>query len=383
MLLLHVLFLAIGAASAATAATSKLASRDAPLLKPDRDEFYQTPAGFESKPPGAILRKRAVPYPIDATLEGAPVGYASAHQVLYRTTDSFGKAIATVIEEAANLGCAPSYTLQQGAEQKTHLDDLLAGLQSGSINDALKKDANNPAGYATLDGIRATLASSSFTSISAHATSLIWGYSSGSLSGGFAAELQPKYAPELNLAGAALGGTIPDILNALLTVNKGFYAGIIAIGIIGLKNEYPKIASLIESQLVPSKADALGLAKKQCLGGAIQSFQNQDIFDYVKDRTIFNSTQVKEVLDANNMSHAAPSIPLLIYKAGSDETSPATDTDRLVQFYCKQKTSVEYVHVSGAEHLSLLTDSAPRASAWLKSRFDGLVKEGCTTSATL
>lgn len=217
-----------------------------------------------------------------------------------------------------------------------------------TVPDALRPKAaflaNNLAGYATL-------ASSSFTNISAHATSLIWGYSSGSLSGGFAAELQPKYAPELNLAEAALGGTIPDILNALLTSNKGFYAGVIATGIIGLGNKYPEIASLIESQLVPSKADALGLAKKQCLGGAIQSFQNQDIF---------NSTQVKEVLDANNMGHAAPSIPLLIYKAGSDETSPATDTDRLVQFYCKQKTSVEYVRVPGAEHLSLLTDGAPR-----------------------
>lgn len=41
----------------------------------------------------------------------------------------------------------------------------------------------------------------------------MWGYSGGSLASGWAAGLQPNYAPELggNLLGAALGGFVTNI----------------------------------------------------------------------------------------------------------------------------------------------------------------------------
>lgn len=39
----------------------------------------------------------------------------------------------------------------------------------------------------------------------------MWGYSGGSIASTFAAELQASYAPELDFAGAALGGIVPDL----------------------------------------------------------------------------------------------------------------------------------------------------------------------------
>jgi hypothetical protein len=49
----------------------------------------------------------------------------------------------------------------------------------------------------------------------------MWGYSGGSLATEWAAELQPTYAPELNFAGAALGGLVPNITSVLKTINGG------------------------------------------------------------------------------------------------------------------------------------------------------------------
>ena len=68
-------------------------------------------------------------------------------------------------------------------------------------------------GKATLDSIRAILKSNKFTGIKSDAKVAMWGYSGGSLASGWAAALQPKYAPELkkNLIGAALGGFVTNI----------------------------------------------------------------------------------------------------------------------------------------------------------------------------
>ncbi|KAK2592620.1 hypothetical protein QQS21_009685 [Conoideocrella luteorostrata] len=390
----------------------------APAL-PGADPFYQPPAGFESKQPGTILRNRPVPNPLVGFL-GAPIKVASAHQILYRTTDTFGKAIVTVstvlipknanpsrllsyqvAEDAANPNCAPSYVFQQGSQTGGFLGTVVTQIEANVINDALDNGwyvtvpdflgpksaflANVLAGQAVLDGIRATLASSSFTKLAANPIVNMWGYSGGSLASGFAAELQPSYAPELKIAGVVLGGTCPDILSVMFTINKTFFAALIATGILGLAEEYPEIASLVADQVIPEKAQAVLDVKSKCLAAAVLAFSGQDIFSYVKDPTIFNGTVAKTVTDANGMGHAAPKIPVLIYKATNDEVSPVADTDKVVDFYCKGGSSVDYRRTgSTSGHIGMLFNGKAAALAWLKDRFNGVpAKQGCTTSTKL
>ena len=68
-------------------------------------------------------------------------------------------------------------------------------------------------GQAVLNSIRAALKSGKITNIKDDAKVVMWGYSGGSLASGWAAALQPSYAPELggNLLGAALGGFVTNI----------------------------------------------------------------------------------------------------------------------------------------------------------------------------
>jgi hypothetical protein len=70
-------------------------------------------------------------------------------------------------------------------------------------------------GYATIDGMRAVLATGNVTGLGPDPITTMYGYSGGASIVSWVSELQPTYAPELKIHGAALGGIIPSLLNAL------------------------------------------------------------------------------------------------------------------------------------------------------------------------
>lgn len=385
---------------------------------PVNDTFYIPPKGFEAAPPGTILRSRTPPHPI-AAFSAAKVNLAGAHQLLYRTTDSFGKSIATVTtiliphnadytkllsyqaaQDAADPNCAPSYAFQLEAAHDGVLRLVMPQLELVFMASALEKGwivtapdhlgpkstflANHVSGHAVLDGVRATLSSSHLTNISSDPTITLWGYSGGSLASGFAAELQPSYAPELEIHGAVLGGTVPTIPPVISSTNKGVFAGLIPGGIQGLANEYPNITSLVKQNIKPEKMPAFAKTKNLCLSGNILEYLGQDVYTYTKDPDIFTSPAATDVLNANAMGHYTPEIPLLVYKSAGDEVSPVNDTDHLVSSYCKAGVRVEYKRDLLSEHAAMAIVGAPEAMIWLSDRMNGVpVDGGCSNSTDL
>ncbi|ATY61106.1 secretory lipase, putative [Cordyceps militaris] len=379
-------------------------------VQPTKDSFYTPPEGYECALPGTILRNRTVPSSL------AVSGVSAAYQLLYRTTDSFGEPLATVTtilvprnnadptkllsyqfaEDAAYLNCAPSYVMQYFADSGGPFGTLVSNLELGHLGDALKKGwyvavpdflgpksaflANTLAGHAVLDGIRAAFQADA-VKLSKDARVALWGYSGGSLASEFAAELHPTYAPELKVVGAALGGTVPSILSVFYTINKTIFAGLIATGIVGLAVEYPEVASLVASQIIPAKVDVITKISSQCLGANVLTFANQDLFSYTKDPDVFNSTLVKTVTDANNPGHATPSTPIYIYKGAKDQISPVADTDRLVDTYCAAGATVQYQRLPDADHIGLMFSGAAGALSWLSDRLGNVpAKQGCVRS---
>ena len=79
------------------------------------------------------------------------------------------------------------------------------------------------AGYSSLDSIRAVKQSGNITGLSKDPIITLYGYSGGAVAGEFSAELQPIYAPELNIAGAAVGGLIPNMTVLLGTSASSFH----------------------------------------------------------------------------------------------------------------------------------------------------------------
>lgn len=383
------------------------------------DPFYVPPDGFESTAPGSILRYRTPPYPI-AAFSLVKVNLAASYQILYRTTNSFGDAVATVstiliphnadftkllsyqpAQDSSDANCSPSYAFQLDAATDGVIGLIMPQLEFVFITAALEKGwvvtvpdhlgtksaflANNLSGQATLDNIRAALASTEFTNISPDATITLWGYSGGSLASGFAAELQPTYAPELKIAGAALGGTVPKILPVIDATNKGLFTGLIPAGIQGLANEYPSAAQLIAENVLPSKAAAFNKTQTLCLAGDITTYLGQDIYSYVSDPNIFTGPVATALLDANAMGQHVPEIPLYIYKSAGDEVSPVDNTDELVShIYCPGGARVQYLRDELSEHATMAILGAPDAFIWLEARMNGEpVDAGCSTSTVV
>ena len=181
--------------------------------------------------------------------------------ILVRSEDSFGNPnviVTTVIEpvnadpskiasyqvseNAARADCAPSYALQFGSDVSTLATQaetyLLAPLLDKGYY-VVSPDYEGPkltftvgkqSGQAVLNSIRASLKSGKITNIAEDAKVVMWGYSGGSLASGWAAALQPDYAPELsrNLLGVALGGFITNVTATVEATDDTIFAGIAA-----------------------------------------------------------------------------------------------------------------------------------------------------------
>ncbi|KAF5567558.1 lipase 2 [Fusarium phyllophilum] len=330
----------------------------------------------------------------------------SFYKISYRTNDNFGKALSTVLtvlvpykadytkglsyqvtEDAAYAGCAPSYALQFASATGGPLGTIVTQAELLLIEAALEQGwvvispdhegpdaaylANKLAGYATLDGIRAAINSANFTGISKSPTVGMWGYSGGSIASAAAAELQQSYAPELRIAGAVLGGTVPNITSVIKSINKGPLAGIIPPGMIGLSKQYPILKLGLDAGIKPeykAKFDAVG---EQCFVADVLSFLGQDVVGMLKDPAILTQEPAKSILDENALGKNSPSTPLFVYKSIQDQVSPIKDTDDLVKFYCSGGTKVQYDRDLLSEHGSLAIIGAGKALAWLKDIMNG------------
>ncbi|KZZ92816.1 Lipase, secreted [Moelleriella libera RCEF 2490] len=393
--------------------TAPLEPKAVPVLPTD-DPFYAIPEGIQNFQPGSLLRWRRPPNQI-AAFGVARLNLKDSFQILYRTSDNFGNATATVAtilvpynadygkllsyqvaEDAADVNCAPSYVFQFEASDsgkfgtigtQTELLLIDAALEEGWV--VISPDyegphatflANRAAGHAVLDGIRAALGSQGVTGIRHDARVGIQGYSGGSFASIFAAELQPTYAPELKIAGAALGGVVPDILNAMNAMNRHAAAGLIASGINGLANAYPELRKVISDQILPEYSEAFRQASKQCLVANIIDYAFADLFSQVKDSQVIFQEPAKSIMKDNSAGQATPRIPLFIYKPIHDEVSPIADTDKLVEQYCADGASVEYVRDFISEHVSLAVTGAPMSFSWMKRVLNGeQPRKGCST----
>lgn len=401
----------------AHAIPTPLEARDQPVL-PEQDPFYVPPEGYEKAAPGEILRSRKVPHPI-AAFNAFKINLAGAYQLLYRSSDNFGEPTATVTtvlvpfkadfnkvlsyqvaEDAASINCAPSYALQLEAATGGPLGTIVTQMELLFIVAALENNwvvtvpdfegpkgaflANVRAGHAVLDGIRATLASGKITGASPKARVTMWGYSGGSLASGFAAELHPTYAPELQIVGAALGGTVPVISTVIDAVNKNLFTGLIPGGMIGLAREYPYVDKVIRDSLVEKKKEKFLKAESQCFGANILTYALNDIYTYVTDPGILKLPEIVKILTFNSMGHKVPTVPLYIYKAKNDNVSPHNETVGIFNTYCDGGASVEFQTDLTSDHATGMITGAPQAMIWLDERLRGVpVPSGCMKGTQL
>ncbi|WP_157129019.1 lipase family protein [Nocardia amamiensis] len=382
---------------------------------PQADSFYQPPEGFESREPGDILRAREVRL---AALTVLPLNVRS-WQLLYRTTDLFGRpaaAVTTVLlpagadpnrsrplvslqfyYDSASPACAPSFVLRQGAglpglegiHSQSELIAVAALLSQGwavSIPDYEGLEghlavAEEP-GYMTLDGIRAAERFEPLGLDGANTPVALWGYSGGGMASGWAAEMQPTYAPELNVKGIALGAPTSDVVS-LLHVNGSMFASLIGIGISSLRKAYPEFRAASDRYLTQEGRALMDRTAAQCLP---RNALSQMFVDYQRMLTIpiadfLAVPEIAEVFDATVLGRNTPTAPIFLYHGVWDEAVPIWTNDVLAQRYCAGGASVIYQRDHLSEHLSLPSLGMADTFNWLKARLAPSAPDqvGCRT----
>ncbi|WP_067545054.1 lipase family protein [Nocardia crassostreae] len=377
--------------------------------------FYQPdPAKVAAAQPGEILAARQVNL---ANFWLIPLN-VKAWQLSYRSSNTRGEPIAAVAtvtvphrpaptgersllsfqmaEDSLSINCAPSYSLQMGSLPNplnpvigAEFIEVQAMLQLGHA--VVVPDHQGPnAAYAvgplggriTLDGIRAAENFEPAGLPGADTRVGLWGYSGGAIPTAHAAELQPEYAPELNLVGTASGGLMADIRMAI-DYNNGTstFGGAVMGGLFGVAREYPEVNQFIERYMNPLGKAIRVVHEGQCVALQFAAFPFVNIkglFDYPGDP--MRAPEMQPVLDELTLGRrGTPPTPLYIYESPFDEVMPINAVNNLYDTYCEDPGArVFYTRDLLSEHGIAAVSGTASAALWLNDRLTGVtVPTGC------
>ncbi|MGH8456803.1 MAG: lipase family protein [Stenotrophobium sp.] len=351
--------------------------------------------------PGVLLGKMACAF----NLDGIAVPIAACYQITYATTDTRGlpsQTLATIFvptnappagqrvlvsyqpaEDGLTTKCAPSNTLKNGTE-----------LAMGDIGNALSKgwvvvvpdfegpdsefEARATAAHAVLDGIRAT-ESLAESGLQGRATPVaLWGYSGGGYGTLAPAEAQSEYAPELNVAGIAEGGSAFDIRSTFAYLDGGPFAGVVFAGLAGVVRAYAYELNIDDYFNDAGKfllADLAGMCVAHEASGVPDPaygypFQKLDMYTKVPD-TLDLPGPAKVVAD-DSLGKGKPNAPIFLYHGSADELISYTG-QAVLQFntYCGMGVPVDFFTLPLGEHVETSLAGAPLALQFLSDRFAG------------
>lgn len=374
------------------------------LLLPSLDPWYKAPEGWEAAKPGDVLRIRQSAY----NMTPIPIrNVKDTFQVLFRSTDSQGNAtwgVTTVFiptgsrcstttsnctqpilsyqlpYDTSCLDASPSFGLQWGEPY----GEMAVALGRGwwvSVPDfegpLASYGANIVAGHITLDSLRAVLnASASHYNIT-NARAALWGYSNGASATDAAVEFAATYAPDLQLAGAAIGGVAANVGTAGSTLSGTQVAGLLVQGIIGVTSQYPEQRKYIVSRLHtsgPYNATEFFWASYMSGWQSLLYYSYVDIFAYFIGREA--DLDVPQMVDmfvreGTLGTFGVPNTKIFMYHAIEDDMSPVKDTDALVEWFCESGGNILYHRNTWGGHNDELTNGRQRALDFLGDVLDG------------
>jgi len=241
-------------------------------------------------------------------------------------------------------------------------------------------------GRTTLDGIRAVLNSGSITGIKEDPIITLYGYSGGAFAGQWAAEMQPTYAPELKIAGMALGGLIPNITALLDDPESTYRSGYALPTILGLSKDYKNLSDWLESNLKPETKELFYKADAQCYDSNWADFTGKKIGSFLKK----GHSSLYEEIPSSVFKHTGqmgwigtPRVPMYIYESVGDDASPVALADYVVKKHCDNGARITYERTTKMlNHSQEMLEGMPGAMRWVQDRMLGKpVLNGCSNAS--
>ena len=365
----------------------------APVPGPSGDAFYTPPGDLSAYKPGDVIWYRPSVFTTDLLLKlPEPV---SAWQVLYRSTSATGAAMAVsgtvlvprgfYLGDRPIVGWAPG-TQGMGDSCAVASKGMTQGAyyEGGSIKDALSQGwavavtdyqglgtpeahtyvVGRAEGDALLDVVRAALRTPG-TGLSASAKVGLYGYSQGGGAAAWAAQLQPTYAPELNVKGVAAGGVPSDLLAVKQMNDGGLFVGLVLYAALGLDAAYPELR--LDSFLNAKGRAAVPLMRDSC---DFFSKAFTHVSDYVSTDPL--STPAWQARMAEQaLGESEPTAPIFLYHSVSDEVVPYAQAAALRDLWCRKGVKVHWANFWFTGHVLGLIQGWPAARDYLRGRFLG------------
>jgi Secretory lipase len=391
----------IAAAAPALADPDPQVVTTAGALTPDQDPFYRPPAGIASYAPGGIVASREVSAgigPLPVPLRAWQLSYRSNDQnsqpilaittLLSPATDWTKRGSRPIVsyqafEDSVGSKCAPSYNIASGnagalgTGSMVEPERIAPYLQAGwalAVPDHEGPQAyfgvGQESGLITLDGIRAVKNFTGDHSIGADSPVAMSGYSGGAQATGWAAQLQPTYAPEVKLAGAAVGGMPADLTTVAQFIDGGPFAGFEFAVADSLARAYPSAG-------IPALLNARGVQDFQAIKGLCQDaiLTTFPFRTLSHDATVAEPLAVPAVADALNANKlglaGAPRTPVYDYHVDTDEVVPVGQDNATVQLWRARGAKVELVRDVIGGHVGEYAKRLSATVAFLQDRFDG------------
>lgn len=361
---------------------------DVPL--PTEDPWYESHEVLDTIQPGTLLADRPVAFRPGSHW----VSHARAWQLRYRSTDTAGQPISAVttlmVPERAWAGegprplvsyqgaidslgprADPSYTFRKGSQKEFLLMTL--ALRHGWA--VVTSDFTGPrhafgagliAARITLDGIRAAFQLQP-AGLSADAPVALWGYSGGGQASAWAAEQQPRYAPEIRLVAVAAGG-VPTDNRTLYRIDGGLLSGFALGAWVGISREYPQTNLLAYAneegrQVFEEIAD-------MTVEELIAYFPFRRIEELTTIADPFATPEALLVNDQLALGRQLPSAPIYLYHAIHDQLVPIVEADDLAATYRRGGVDVTLKRSHLGEHILFHRLGAKGVLHFLTSRLE-------------
>ncbi|KAF3985901.1 hypothetical protein FT663_05115 [Candidozyma haemuli var. vulneris] len=379
---------------------------------PTEDDFYLAPGNLSSYKNGDIIASRPAPAMIRSIY--FPVNVKNAWQLSVRSEDSHGEpniVVTTILEpydadpkkllsyqpaqDSASNDCSPSFSMLFNAP----MDTIVVQAEMVLMQTALAKGwymvvpdyegtqgaftAGKQSGQATINSLRAALNSEDISGIDPDAKAAFWGYSGGTIASGWAAALQPEYAPELkpNLVGCAVGGWVTNITLTAEATDGTIFGGLIPNAINGLLNEYPSLSHLVDTEIETKKTKSFLSAKDKCLVTSIFDYMFVKFFSgknpwATQGWGFFELDQVQEVIKNNTAAlleeGPMPEIPMFVFHGTEDQIVPFSGAQRGYENYCDWGiNSLEFAVSNTTGHILEVVEGSGAALVWLEKMFNG------------
>ncbi|MFE3542860.1 lipase family protein [Nocardia sp. NPDC059177] len=371
------------------------AGHSAPLYPAaDPDPIYAQPAGLAEHRPGDVLAVRAMP-PL------AMFPDTSVTLIQFRSTDSTGDPIAattTVLQPNNQPADAPVLSYQHiinglgvqcSVSKVLYTDDPNLMVREAVFwNIALRRGwtmalpdhlgpnyaygAAKLGGQVTLDGIRAIRQVEQLRV--AHSRIAMAGYSGGGMATAWAAALQPAYAPDVEIAGAAMGGVPMNLVTMLEGLGFGPHPvfGLALAAGIGLEREYPERFPISE-QMNPRGLAARAAIANACTNDILSVGAGHGILDFAATTSLVDDPRAHAVVEENSLElyDGAPTMPVFEWHSPIDGLIPVDAITATMRRWCAAGAPVVTQSTPTPDHLTAAVLGLPSAVGWLDARLRG------------